>query len=157
MCYNNVIRLTVHELITFIERNLVKQEYEVTNEPKIRTNAGLRKTDSIAKMGQTAIVMNAQIVNYQIDLSNAHKQKTDLYKNITNIKKTWNVKDGRHGCRMRSSSKFSEGTIKSNSPLMRKLGAHHLAREISALLSLKVASPSAHISWPCTHKKPSLG
>ncbi|KAL0098716.1 hypothetical protein PUN28_020672 [Cardiocondyla obscurior] len=69
-------------IITYIERGLRRQEYEVSNEPEIHTKAGLRKPDLIAKRGITAILIDAQVVNDQTDLNSAHKQKSELYKDL---------------------------------------------------------------------------
>ncbi|KAL0103868.1 hypothetical protein PUN28_017905 [Cardiocondyla obscurior] len=81
-------------IITYIERGLRRQEYEVSNEPEIHTKAGLRKPDLIAKRGITAILIDAQVVNDQTDLNSAHKQKSELYKDLMEtIKEKWNVQE----------------------------------------------------------------
>ncbi|KAL0103798.1 hypothetical protein PUN28_017835 [Cardiocondyla obscurior] len=81
-------------IITYIERGLRRQEYEVSNEPEIHTTAGLRKPDLIAKRGITAILIDAQVVNDQTDLNSAHKQKSELYKDLMEtIKEKWNVQE----------------------------------------------------------------
>lgn len=75
-------------MASYIARNLEKQEYTVNVEPKIETDEGIRKPDIVAKRGETALIIDAQIVNDQIDLDEAHKKKAAIYRSLTSIIKT---------------------------------------------------------------------
>lgn len=61
------------------------QGYTVSVEPRLQTDVGLRKLDLVAKMGVTALVLDAQVVNDQIDLDGAHNRKVDYYKEIRDV------------------------------------------------------------------------
>lgn len=55
------------------------------------TNAGLRKPDIVAKLGTTALVIDAQM-NDQFDLDTAHNNKVEYYKDIEgNLKENYNT------------------------------------------------------------------
>jgi len=58
------------------------REFEVHLEPNIRVVVGLWKSDIIAKLGVTAMIIDAKIVNDQVDLDRIHNLKNDYYKNI---------------------------------------------------------------------------
>ena len=76
-------RIKRHDAITaFVCRALRTQGYEVSVEPKIDSDIGVRKPDIIAKMGITALVLDAQIVNDQISLDDAHERKITYYQQI---------------------------------------------------------------------------
>lgn len=79
-------------IVSYIAQGLRKQEYMVEVEPVIETAGGRRKPDVVAKLGQTALVIDAQVVNDQIDLDQAHRRKSDTYKNIdAELKKKYAV------------------------------------------------------------------
>lgn len=77
-----------HDAIaSYVCRSLEVQGYKVAVEPKINTDAGVRKPDIIGKLGMTALILDAQVVNDQIDLNNAHNRKVEYYKAIDNLVK----------------------------------------------------------------------
>lgn len=61
--------------------------YKVHLEPKIQSNKGLKKPDIIAKLGTTAIIIDAQVINDKVNLDDAHTRKYNYYKNIDNLVK----------------------------------------------------------------------
>nr|XP_012215484.1 PREDICTED: uncharacterized protein LOC105667926 [Linepithema humile] len=76
-------RIKRHNAVTaYVIQDLRKQEYLVEIEPQIRTATELRKPDIIAKLGQTALLIDAQVVNDPIDLDSAHQRKSAIYKDI---------------------------------------------------------------------------
>jgi len=68
-----------------VGRGLIRQGYTVDEEPKIQTDVGLRKPDIVAKMGRTLLVLDAQVINDQIALDEAHQQKIEYYERIHSI------------------------------------------------------------------------
>jgi len=66
--------------VSYIAQRLERQGSAVEIEPKIKTDNGIRKPDLIVKMGQTALVVDAQVVNDQIDLNAAHQRKSEVYR-----------------------------------------------------------------------------
>jgi len=77
------VRIKRHDaVVSYIAQSMGRQEFEVDVEPKIKTANELRKPDILIKMGQTALVIDAQVVNDQIDLDEAHRRKSEVYKNI---------------------------------------------------------------------------
>jgi len=63
-------------------------------EPRIKTEQGVRKPDIVAKLGITAVVLDAQIVNDQMDLDGAHQKKVEYYTTIENeIKREYDVEN----------------------------------------------------------------
>lgn len=86
-------RIKRHNAVAaYVARALSRQEYTVAEEPEIRTTLGLRKPDIVAKLGQTVLVIDAQVVNDQMDLDTAHRMKSSIYENIeANIKQMFNV------------------------------------------------------------------
>lgn len=76
-------RIKRHDaVVSYVSRSLVTQGYKVSVEPKIVTEADTRKLDIIAKLGITTLVLDAQVVNDQIDLDVAHQSKINYYKTI---------------------------------------------------------------------------
>lgn len=76
-------RIKRHDAIaSYIARSLEKQEYRVVVEPEFVTDRGKRKPDIIAWLGVTALVIDAQVVNDQIDLDGAHQNKINYYQNL---------------------------------------------------------------------------
>lgn len=90
-------RIKRHDsVVTYIAAGLEKQEYRVAIEPKFQTEAGLRKPDIVAWLGVTALVIDAQVVNDQIDLNSAHRRKSEYYRDLTVlIKETYGVQEVR--------------------------------------------------------------
>lgn len=79
-------------MASYVCRTLETQDYQVSVEPKLKTNAGLRKPDIVAKLETTAFVIDAQVVNDQIDLDAAHNNKVDYYRNIEEcVKESYDV------------------------------------------------------------------
>lgn len=69
-------------IVSFVARALRAREYAVLEEPEIQSEQGLRKPDIIAVLGRTAIVIDGQVVNDQIDLGSVHKKKSNKYKDL---------------------------------------------------------------------------
>lgn len=73
-------RIKRHDaLASYVCRSLQTQGYEVFVEPKIKSSLGLRKPDIVAKMGVTALVIDAQVVGDQTNLDEAHNKKVEYY------------------------------------------------------------------------------
>lgn len=76
-------RIKRHDaIVSYTSRALEVRGYRVQVEPEIQTEAGLRKPDLVAKKGDAAIVIDAQVVNDQIDLDTAHNNKVRYYRSI---------------------------------------------------------------------------
>lgn len=76
-------RVSRHDAVTaYVSKTLSSRGYEVSVEPRIQSAIGVRKPDIVAKLGVTAIVVDAQVVNDQFDLDTAHRRKKDYYKDI---------------------------------------------------------------------------
>ena len=86
-------RIRRHDaVLSYMERRIRGCGYEIHREPHYRTEVGLRKPDMTAILGQTALVIDAQVVSEQTDLNRAHKRKVDYYKEIEhNIKQKHGV------------------------------------------------------------------
>jgi len=54
----------------------------IHREPHYKTNVALRKPDLVATLGQTAVVVDAQVVAEQTDLAAAHLRKKQYYQDI---------------------------------------------------------------------------
>lgn len=67
-------------LSTYVARALRVGGYLVFEEPEIHSERGLCKPDLLAKLGSTVLVVDAQVVNDQIDLDTAHRTKSNLYR-----------------------------------------------------------------------------
>jgi len=81
-----------------VGRNLIRQSYTVEEKPKIQTEAGLRKPDIVAKMGRTLVVLDAQVVNDQVSLDEAHQRKIEYYKSMNNtLRNKYEVTEIRFG------------------------------------------------------------
>lgn len=87
-------RIKRHDaIVSYVCRSLEVKGYEVSVEPRLQTSVGLRKPDIVAKLGMTAVVIDAQIVNDQIDLDVAHSRKVNYYSEIEDdIKRKYNVR-----------------------------------------------------------------
>lgn len=76
-------RIKRHDaMVSFVCRSLRTQGYQVSVEPRIDSDIGVRKPDIVAKMGITALVLDAQVVNDQISLDEAHGRKVAYYQQI---------------------------------------------------------------------------
>ncbi|CAK9834488.1 Retrovirus-related Pol polyprotein from type-2 retrotransposable element R2DM [Anthophora retusa] len=74
-------RVQRHNAIAkYIARSLRQKSNMVEEEPRISTDEGYRKPDIVAKIGNEAIVIDAQVVGEQQNLNQAHQRKIDYYK-----------------------------------------------------------------------------
>lgn len=79
-------------VVAYIKRGLQKKSEVVDEEPTFNTTEGIRKPDLIAKREDKAIVIDAQIVNENIDLTQAHKNKVEYYQSLKDaIKQRYHV------------------------------------------------------------------
>lgn len=79
-------RIKRHDaILNYMEHRIRRCGYR---EPHYLTTFGLRKPDMTAVLGQTAVVIDAQVVSEQVDLDRAHKKKVDYYKEIQQDIKT---------------------------------------------------------------------
>lgn len=65
--------------------------FTVESAPHFITSEGLRKLDLVASLGQTSVVVDAQVVGDQVDLKTADSKKTEYYsknESLTNQIKT---------------------------------------------------------------------
>lgn len=90
-------RIKRHNAVaSYVARGLRRQEYEVEEEPRIQTDQGLRKPDIAAKQGRTLLLIDAQVVNDQIDLDTAHRNKVSYYSPMEELlKEKYQVADVR--------------------------------------------------------------
>lgn len=73
-------RIRRHDaVLNYMERRIHSGGYTIYKEPHYHTAQGLRKPDMVAILGQTAIVVDAQVVSEQTDLETAHRRKTEYY------------------------------------------------------------------------------
>ncbi|CAL7932761.1 unnamed protein product [Xylocopa violacea] len=72
-------------LVAYVQRSLANQGYDAIKEPHINTSEGLRKPDIIATLGQTAIVLDAQVVGEQVDLDAANASKVRYYESNKDV------------------------------------------------------------------------
>lgn len=97
VCYRtHAARIERHNAIaSYIKRAALDRKYErVDEEPRFITSEGLRKPDLIAKRGEMAIVIDAQVVSEQTDLKLAHKKKVEYYEQLKDaIVARYTVKD----------------------------------------------------------------
>ena len=63
----------------YVARSLTQKGYTVEEEPNIRVESGRYKPDIIAKQGNQALVIDAQIVTDGVDLDLAHSTKVGKY------------------------------------------------------------------------------
>lgn len=77
-------RINRHDAVAaYVAQKLEKKDYVVHVEPRIETPEGIRKPDLVAVRGNMALVIDAQVVNDQINLNDAHKKKVEYYSRIT--------------------------------------------------------------------------
>lgn len=77
-------RIKRHDaVLNYMERRIRGAGYMIHRKPHYRTQAGLRKPDLVATLGQTAVVVDAQVVAEQTDLAAAHLRKKRYYQDIT--------------------------------------------------------------------------
>lgn len=73
-------RIKRHDaIVKYIARNIPRSGYEVHWEPHYNTRIGLRKPDLVAVLGETAVVVDAQVVSEQTNLAVAHRRKIERY------------------------------------------------------------------------------
>ena len=74
-------RVSRHNAVAaYIKRALVQKDFRVEEEPHYRLEGQLRKPDLVAKKGQLAIILDAQVVSEQTDLRRAHQRKIEYYR-----------------------------------------------------------------------------
>lgn len=79
-------------VVAYVVRSLQRAEYEVWVEPKFKTLDGVRKPDIVTRRGVHGMVIDAQVINDQYDLWEAHKNKIKYYRNLENdIKSRYEV------------------------------------------------------------------
>lgn len=72
-------RIRRHDaILNYLQRGIEKGGY-IVREPCYNTSSGKRKPDIVAVLGQTAVVIDAQVVGEQADLSAAHRRKIRYY------------------------------------------------------------------------------
>lgn len=64
---------------------LASKGYQTWKEPHIRTSAGLRKPDILAKKGSSSVILDAQVVAGGADLDIKHRAKRDYYANNVDL------------------------------------------------------------------------
>lgn len=62
-------------VLNYVERKICSGGYKVERETRYMTALGLRKPDIVATLGQTAVVLDAQVVSEQTNLNEAHIRK----------------------------------------------------------------------------------
>lgn len=89
------VRIKRHDnLVAHVARELEANEFQVTVEPKLQTAEGVRKPDIVAKRGVLGVVIDAQVINDQYNLDDAHENKIKYYRNIEdNIKQHYQVEN----------------------------------------------------------------
>jgi len=89
-------RIKRHDaVIKYIACNIPRGGYEVHWELHYSTRIGLRKPDLVAVLGETAVVVDTQIVSEQINLAVAHRRKIERYEDpavVDEIKKQHEVR-----------------------------------------------------------------
>lgn len=75
-------------VVSYLNKICTNRGHETEMEPRFQTEAGLRKPDLVVKLGVTAVVVDAQVVNDQVNLDYAHTAKQDYYKNLERAVKT---------------------------------------------------------------------
>lgn len=74
-------RIARHNAIaSYVKRALSKKYDIIQEEPHIQTSVGLRKPDLVAAKDNTVLVVDAQIVGEQSDLTAAHERKKEYYR-----------------------------------------------------------------------------
>jgi len=82
------MRIKRHDaVINYLKRNLHRQGNTVEIEPRFQTREGLRKPDIVASMGRASLVIDAQIVGDQVNLTDANKRKVDYYSKNESLSK----------------------------------------------------------------------
>ncbi|CAL7932908.1 unnamed protein product [Xylocopa violacea] len=77
---SHAARIKRHNALThYIERNLRTMGFQVDSEPHFNTQEGLRKPDIVGSLGNTAFVIDAQVVGEQACLRRSHDQKVLYY------------------------------------------------------------------------------
>ncbi|CAL7932882.1 unnamed protein product [Xylocopa violacea] len=77
---SHAARIKRHNALThYMERNLRTMGFQVDSEPHFNTQEGLRKPDIVGSLGNTAFVIDAQVVGEQACLRRSHDQKVLYY------------------------------------------------------------------------------
>ena len=69
-------------VVAYLKRALQKKAETVDEEPHFQTPEGLRKPDLVAKVDETALVIDAQVVGEQVDRETAHQKKVSYYSGL---------------------------------------------------------------------------
>lgn len=89
-------RIKRHDaIVKYLARKIPRGGYQVFQEPRYDTEIGLRKPDLVAVLGETAVVVDAQVVSEQTMLTNAHERKKRYYSEpavVEKIKQTHGVR-----------------------------------------------------------------
>lgn len=82
----NKLRIKRHNAVAnYITRSLEGKGYLVEQEPTFSTAEGNRKPDVVATLGKTTLVIDAQVVNDQMNLEEANQNKINYYKNNSTL------------------------------------------------------------------------
>ena len=74
-------------VLSYLGRNLRRQDFEVQEETNYRSQEGLRKPDIVATLGTLGLVIDAQIVGEQSDLERARTVKIRKYADNPDIER----------------------------------------------------------------------
>lgn len=73
-------RIRRHDaIVTYLARNLTRSGYNVSLEPRFVTAEGVRKPDIVANLGDTTLIMDAQVTSDTVSLTASHRRKADYY------------------------------------------------------------------------------
>lgn len=90
-------RIKRHDAVLgYMERRIRNGGYKIFREPHYKTADGLRKPDLVAVLGETAVVVDAQVVGEQANLNQAHGKKIAYYGReavVEAIKRTHGVRE----------------------------------------------------------------
>ena len=68
-----------NNIVSYVQRSLEQRGFEATLEPIYKLSSGVLKPDLVAKKGERAFILDAQIVGDGIDVQEAHKTKVLKY------------------------------------------------------------------------------
>jgi hypothetical protein len=73
-------RINRHDaIVKLVQNRLENKGFDVQKEPVIRTNAGTRKPDLVAKKGESKVMLDVQVIGGSIDLETANNNKKMYY------------------------------------------------------------------------------
>lgn len=78
-------------IVEYVARKMPRNGYTVFKEPHYKTAIGLRKPDLVAVLGETAVIVDAQVVSEQTTLAEAHRRKVQYYSEPAVIEETKRV------------------------------------------------------------------